>query len=188
MTAPAAFRSRATALASNLDRAGDSLGLIARFLFVAILFGYFWASGLTKLGDGAFGLFMPSLNAYAQIFPKAMEATGYDVSQLSAWHTIVVLVGTWSEFLLPILIAIGLATRLAALGMIGFVVVQSVTDLIGHGLLSEPEAVGTWFDRVPDAVIMDQRALWVFLLLVLVLKGGGPLSLDRLILRRMGGS
>ncbi|WP_345741650.1 DoxX family protein [Roseovarius nanhaiticus] len=158
------------------------------FSFAAVLFGYFWASGLTKLGDGALGLFKPALGAYAQIFPKAMEAAGYDVSQLTFLHTAVVLAGTWAEFILPTLIVIGLATRLAALGMIGFIIVQSLTDLIGHGLWAEPDAVGRWFDRVPDAIIMDQRALWVFLLLVMVLKGAGPLSLDRLAAHRITGA
>ena len=34
-----------------------------------------------------------------------------------------------------------------------------------------------------DAVILDQRALWFFLLITLVIKGAGPLSLDRLLTR-----
>ena len=42
--------------------------LLARFLFAAVLFMYFWNSGLTKLGDGLFGIFQPSVGAYAQIF------------------------------------------------------------------------------------------------------------------------
>ena len=60
--------------------------------------------------------------------------------------------------------------------MIGFVLVQSLTDIFGHGA-----AAGAWFDRASDAVILDQRAFWVFLLAVLVLKGAGPLSADRLL-------
>ena len=75
-----------------------------------------------------------------------------------------------------VLIVLGLFTRLAALGMIGFVTVQSLTDVYGHGQTGE---IGAWFDRLPDAIILDQRALWVFLLLVLVIKGAGPLSFDR---------
>ena len=113
-----------------------------------------------------------------------MEAAGYDVSQLGFFHWAVVLAGTWAEFLLPLLIVLGLFTRLAALGMIGFVVMQSLTDLYGHGAISEPATLGAWFDKAPDAVILDQRALWVFLLLVLVVKGAGALSLDALLSRR----
>ena len=65
--------------------------------------------------------------------------------------------------------------------MIGFVILQSLTDLYGHGAIEEPTTVGAWFDKVPDSIIMDQRALWVFLLLVIVFKGAGPLSVDRVV-------
>lgn len=161
--------------------------LLARFLFAAVLLMYFWNSALTKLGDGVFGFLNPSTGAYAQIFPKQMEAVTYDVSQLSFFHTLVVVAGTWAEFILPLLIVIGLATRLAALGMIGFVTVQSLTDLYGHGGISHPETLGAWFDRVPDAAILDQRAFWVFLLVVLVIRGAGVLSLDWILSREVLG-
>ena len=65
--------------------------------------------------------------------------------------------------------------------MIGFVVVQSLTDLQGHGV--DEKTWGAWFDRFPDAVVMDQRALWILLLLVLVVKGAGPVSFDRALKR-----
>ena len=61
----------------------------------------------------------------------------------------------------------------------GFVVVQSLTDIYGHG--ADEKTIGAWFDRLSDGHIMDQRAFWMFLLLVLVVKGGGSLSLDRVI-------
>ncbi|TNF18170.1 MAG: DoxX family protein [Rhodobacteraceae bacterium] len=161
--------------------------LLARFVFAAVLLVYFWHSALTKLGDGILGFLKPSTGAYAQIFPKAMEAVSYDVSQLSVFHWLVVVAGTWAEFLLPLLIVIGLATRLAALGMIGFVVVQSLTDLYGHGGIAHPETLGAWFDRVPDAAILDQRAFWIFLLAVPVIRGAGVLSLDRILSRAVLG-
>jgi putative oxidoreductase len=167
------YRNTAMGLARLSD---EALPLIARFLFAAVLFGYFWASGLTKLGDG---LFSPSTGAYAQIYPRVFEAAGYDESAMSGFQTLVVLAGTFAEFALPILIVIGLFTRLAALGMVGFVVVQSLTDIFGHK--AGPETVGGWFDRISDAAIMDQRALWVLLLLVLIGKGAGFLSADRLL-------
>ncbi|QYX55767.1 DoxX family membrane protein [Roseovarius sp. SCSIO 43702] len=172
------------ALARHLQRADWLLPTLARFLFAAIFLRYFWTSAATKLGDGALGLVSPSTGAYAQIFPRQMEAAGFDTSQLSTFHTLVVLAGTWAEFLLPALIVLGLLTRLSALGMIGFVTVQTLTDLWGHGAIHEPATRGAWFDRFPDAVIMDQRALWLFLLAVLVIKGAGPLSLDALFMRR----
>ena len=169
---------------NRVERADWVLPTLARFLFAAILLTYYWVSGLTKLGEGILGPFRPAVGAYAQIFPRAMEAVTYDVSQLSLFHHIVVLLGTWAEFLLPLLIIAGLMTRLAAVGMIVFVTVQSVTDLYGHGAIAEAGTLGAWFDKVPDAAILDQRALWIFLLLVLVVKGAGPLSVDRALAAR----
>lgn len=154
---------------------------LARFLFAAVLLFYYWNSALTKLGEGFLGFLFPSDGAYIQIFPKAVEAAGYDFSQLGTLHWLVVVAGTWAEFLLPLAIVIGLFTRLAALGMIGFVVVQTLTDLYGHGGIQHEGTLGAWFDRLPDAIVLDQRAFWVFVLLYLVFRGAGPLSVDRLL-------
>ncbi|MEM7520512.1 MAG: DoxX family protein [Pseudomonadota bacterium] len=164
------------ALGARIERADWLLPTVARLLFAAVLLVYFLNSGLTKLGDGIAGLWTPSVGAYAQIFPKVLEAAGYDTDAMGLYHKAVVLAGTWSEFLLPAMIVLGILTRLAAVGMIGFVVVQSLTDIYGHGAT---DAIGAWFDRFPDAVIFDQRALWIMLFLVLVFKGAGPLSFDR---------
>ncbi len=173
-----------SALFGALDRAGSwLLPLLARFVFAATLLGYYWASAMTKLGDGVLGLFRPSVGAYAQIFPRQLEAVGYDASQLSVLHGLVVLAGTWAEFLLPALIVLGLLTRLAALGMIGFVALQSLTDVYGHGQ-TDAATLGAWFDRMPDGVILDQRLFWVFTLSYLVIKGAGALSVDALLRRR----
>lgn len=166
---------------SRIERADWLLPTLARFLFAAILMLYFWVSGLTKLGDGIFGVFWPSTGAYGQIFPHALEAVSYDSDALSFYHWAVVVAGTVAEFLLPTLIVIGLFTRLAALAMIAFIAVQSLTDLFGHGSLNDTKVFGAWFDRTPDSIIMDQRALWVFLLLVVVFKGAGKLSIDGLV-------
>ncbi|WP_417722261.1 DoxX family protein [Salipiger sp.] len=164
--------------------APEGLPLLARVTFAATLLGYFWASAATKLGDGVFGILSPSTGAYAQIFPRQFEATGYDSSQLGVFHWLVTVAGTWAEFLLPLLIVAGLFTRLASLAMIGFVAVQTLTDLYGHGALGQPETLGAWFDRVPDAPILDQRLLWLALLVPLVMLGAGALSLDRVLARR----
>lgn len=167
-----------------VEKAGNwLLPLAARFVFAATLLMYYWNSGLTKLGDGIFGIITPSIGAYSQIFPKQLEAVGYDTSQLGAFQWLVVVAGTWAEFILPLLLVIGLATRLASLGMIGFVVMQSLTDVYGHGV-SDLKTLGAWFDRFPDGVILDQRLFWVFLLSVLVVKGAGAISVDALLRRR----
>ena len=170
MTALLSLYAKAAGLA---DRQADwLLPSAARLVFAAVLFAYFWASAGTKLD----GVFTPSLGSYAQIFPKAFEAAGYDVTQMGLWHRLVVLAGAWAEYALPVLIVLGLFTRLAALGMAGFVVVQSLTDIFGHGA-----GAGAWFDAASDALILDQRAFWMLLFLVLILKGAGPLSVDRLL-------
>jgi putative oxidoreductase len=98
---------------------------------------------------------------------------------MSGFDTLVVLLGTYAEFILPAMIALGLFTRLASVGMIGFIGMMSVVDITGHN--ADATTVGAMFDRLPYGLIMDQRLLWVFLLLVLVIKGGGPISLDYIL-------
>lgn len=161
---------------------GPVMPFLARLLFLAVLAPFFWASGLTKLGDGITGFFNLSVGAYAQVLPKAMEAVGYDASQLSALQKAIVLAGTWGEFILPALVILGLFTRAASLGMIAFIIVMSVVDVTGHG--ADAATIGMWFDRIPDAKILDQRALWIFMMLYLVYRGAGALSLDAVLRRR----
>ena len=112
-----------------------------------------------------------------------MEAASYNLSALGPWHWAVVTAGTVAEFVLPLMIVIGLLTRVAALGMIGFIAVQSLTDLYGHGGIEHAETLGAWFDRHPDGLILDQRIFWIFTLLVLLVKGAGALSADQILFR-----
>ncbi len=156
---------------------GWFLGLAARFLFAAVLLVYYLNSASTKVGEGIAGFFSVGDNAYFQILPSVVEAYGYDASQVPFFpYDLIVIAGTYAEFILPILIVLGLFTRLAALGMIGFTLVQSYVDIAFHGV--DAKTIGAWFDRFSDAAIMDQRALWVFLLVTLVVKGAGAVSLD----------
>ena len=154
------------------------LSTTARISFTSVLLLFFWTSGKTKIGDS---IFSPSFGAYAQIFPKKFESLGYDESLMSSFDTLVVLLGTYAEFILPTLIALGLFTRLASVGMIGFIAMMSIVDITGHG--ADATTVGQMFDRLPYGLILDQRLLWVFVLLVLVVKGAGPISLDYILNR-----
>jgi putative oxidoreductase len=158
---------------------GWFLGLLARFAFAAVLLVYYLNSAATKVGDGVLGFFSVGANAWFQILPPVVEAYGYDPSQVPfvPWG-IVVYAGTYAEFILPVLIVLGLFTRLASLGMIGFILVQSYVDIAFHGV--DDKTIGAWFDRFSDAAILDQRTLWIFLLLTLVVKGAGAISLDAL--------
>ena len=166
---------------NGLERtSGVLLPTLARFVFAAVLMIYFWKSAMTKLGDGIFGFLFPSDGAYVQILPKAVEAVTYDSSQLGLFHWAVAVAGMWAEFLLPLLLLIGLFSRLAALGMIGFVIVQSLTDVVGHGQ-NDPKTLGAWFDADPYSLIMDQRLFWITIFVIIVVKGAGPLSVDRVM-------
>lgn len=170
-------------LTGALDRLAPALlPLAARIVFAGVLLLYFWNSARTKLGEGVLGFLQPSDGAYGQIFPRAFDAVGFDSSQLGIFHWAVATAGLWAEFLLPLLIVLGLLTRLAALGMAGFIIIQSLTDVFGHGIGGDD--LGRWLDAASGALIADQRALWLLLLAILVLKGAGPVSLDRLLFQR----
>ena len=166
-------------LARLLD--GAVMPTLARLVFLAALTGFFWSSAATKLGDGIGGVFQPSAGAYVQVLPAQMEAAGYDESKLGLLADLVVLAGMWGEFVIPALIVLGLFTRAASLAMIGFILVMSFVDITGHG--ADAATIGMWFDNVPDAKILDQRLFWIFVLLVPLARGAGPLSLDALLRR-----
>ena len=144
---------------------------LARLVFVAVLLMYYWNSATLKI-DGS--IFTPSAGAFGQIFPKAAEAAVYDVSQMNILQRLVIFLGTVAEFVLPLLLLIGLLTRLSGLAMIGFVMVQTLVDVTGHGV-----KLGVLFDNTQT--LIDERTLWVFLFAIIALKGAGPLSLDRLL-------
>lgn len=161
---------------------GWFLGLAARFVFAAVLYFYYLNSALTKVGEGVLGFFQITDGAYFQIAGKAVEAAGYDPAAVSffPWG-LLVFFGTYAEFVLPILIVVGLFSRVAAVSMIGFVVVQSLTDVYAHEIGAE--STGALFDRFSGSLIMDQRLLWIFVLTVIVIKGAGKISLDHLFFR-----
>jgi len=161
---------------------GWFMGLFARFAFAGVLLVYFWNAALTKLGSGLFGIVQLSPGAYMQIMPGAMEAAGYDPSALAIHHHLIVYAGTYAEFILPGLVVLGLFTRLASIGMIVFVAVQSYVDIAFHG--ADEKTIGALFDRFPDSAIVDQRTLWLVPLVYLVVKGAGAISLDHLLSRR----
>ena len=162
--------------------AGWFNGFAARFAFASLLLFYYLNSGWNKLGDGLFGFLNPSVGAYASVLPPVFESYGADVDAIPFYWDFVVILGTLSEIALPLLIVFGLFSRIAALGMIFFIFVQSYVDVAFHGLGGK--FVGAMFDRLPDAIIFDQRMMWVFALLMIVANGPGKLSLDHLLARR----
>lgn len=167
-------------LFAAVERHADPLiPLFTRLVFAATLMGYYWASAGTKVWDrkgeeGLFDIFTLESGVYAQMFPKAFEAANYNTANLGFGYDLVAYAGTLAEWVLPLLIVLGLFTRLAALGMIGFVTVQTLVDVTGHGA-----DLGAAFDARYG--LIDERMLWVFCLLILVIRGAGALSLDRVL-------
>lgn len=159
-------------IADRLDTISPALvPTLARLAFALTLLVYYWNSASLK-HDGS--ILSASAGAFGQIFPRAAEAALHDVGQLNILQRLVILAGTVAEYLLPALILAGLLTRIAALGMVGFVLVQTLVDVTGHGV-----PLGAWLDH--DFGLLDQRTLWVFLLLLLVVRGAGPVSADAVL-------
>ena len=168
-----------------LARQADSwlLGLLARLAFAAVLFLYFWNSAMTKIGEGLFGIFSIQDSAYYQILGEAgMTAYEFDTANIPWFVDLIVMTGTWAEIVLPPMIILGLFTRIAAIGMSVFVLVQSWVDINIHKV--DAGTIGALFDRDSASVIMDQRALWLFVFVALILKGAGSISLDKLLANR----
>ncbi|MCV6546015.1 MAG: DoxX family protein [Cohaesibacter sp.] len=156
---------------------GWFLGLVARLVFGSVLFFLFFNAGLGKLGEGFFGLFSPSAGAYAQVVPHIAEAVVYDTSKIAFFPwTIIVIAGTIAEIVLPITILTGLFTRVSSLAFIGVIAVMTFVDITLHGVGAE--TIGAFFDQQHNAEISDQRLLWIFPLLYLIIKGPGKISLD----------
>ncbi|MEX0350221.1 MAG: DoxX family protein [Paracoccaceae bacterium] len=156
----------------RLDRPSEVvIPTLARLVFIAIFAYYYWNSAMLKI-DGS--IFSPSAGAFGQMFPKAAEAVLYDITKITFFQRIVMFFGTVAEFVLPALLIVGLLTRVAALGMIGFTWVQTLVDVFGHNI-----PFGGLFDNA--ITLADQRVMWTFLFLVIAIKGAGPLSIDRLL-------
>ena len=178
----AAIKHLHDAFFATLDRltSGWLTGLLARLTFLAVLFFYYVNSVQTKIGEGIMGIFQIQDSAYFQILgEEGMLAYDFDTANIPWFIDLVVALGTYMEFLLPVAIVLGLFTRIAAIGMAVFVLIQSYVDIAVHKV--DAGTIGALFDRHSDSLVMDQRALWLFLLAVLILKGAGSLSLDRLL-------
>ena len=145
---------RATAL---LARFPPSLAALALRLAVA---GPFWRSGLTKwegfgrLSDSAVYLFTEEFRLH---LPG--REIPFPYPEITAF-----LAGS-GEVILPLLLVIGLGTRLAALGLLGMTLIVQLT--------------------VPDGW-RDYHLPWAAMLMALLVIGPGRLSLDWLFTQRNG--
>jgi putative oxidoreductase len=146
-----------TALISVIDRVTGWLQAGANVLDLAIrlyVANVFFKSGLLKIGnwDGTLYLFE---NEYRVPFLPAEAA---------AW------LGTFAELFFPPLLALGLATRFAALSLSGFNVMAVIS--FWHVLSTNQAALMSHF-------------YWGLLLAVTLCHGPGKLSLDYWIWRRI---
>jgi len=160
---------------------GWFLGLAARLVFGSVLLIYFLNSAQLKVGSGFPDMLIPTANGYVQILSEEVFTNyGFDISSVPFFpDTLIVYAGTYGEFILPVLVLIGLFTRLASLGMIVFIAVMTYVDIALHNI--DAATIGQFFDRIQDAAIADQRLLWIFPLVYLVLKGPGLISVDGLV-------
>ena len=159
MNAPApCLVKRAIALFENIPY--SLIAFIARFSIAAV----FWKSGQTKvegfaidLVSGTFQLGEPTLAAST----LPLFRSEYHVPLISP--EVAAHMAAFAEHFFPVLILAGFATRFSALALIGMTLVIQ--------LFVYPDAYPT-------------HGTWLALLLLLVAKGPGCLSIDHLIARR----
>jgi len=116
----------------------------------------FFRSGLIKLSDWGATLALFHDEYHVPLLPPALAAV----------------VGAFGELAFPVLVTLGLLGRFGAAGLF---VVNAMA------VISYPQLFG--FD-CPAAI--DAHFYWGSILIALTLFGPGPISLDALILRRLG--
>lgn len=139
---------QAVAVVSNCRLWNLSL-LFMRF----VLAGVFWRSGRTKVDEGSW--FSVSDSTY---FLFKEEYAGVPLPSDTA-----AILATASEHIFPILLVLGLFTRLSALALLGMTMVIQI--------FVYPDA---WW---------QVHSLWVAMALILVSRGGGSIALDAPLLR-----
>jgi len=136
----------AAALSARLP---ESLALL--FLRI-VLAGIFWRSGQTKIADGHWFAISDSTYFLFETEYSGVPLLSPDLAAIMAAS---------AEHILPVLLVLGLFTRLAALGLLGMTMVIQI--------FVYPDA---WW---------SEHALWVAMQLVLLVRGAGLFSLDRLL-------
>ena len=133
---------------------------IALLVTRVALAGIFWRSARTKVEEGS--LLTIKDTTFFQFSDAPFNQVPVLNGELGAYVT------TYMEHFLPILLLFGLATRLGALGILGMTLVIQIFVF--------PEMAVWWQTHI----------LWVAMALVLIVRGGGLFSLDRLIGGKMG--
>ncbi|MEY4056139.1 MAG: hypothetical protein RL519_1474 [Pseudomonadota bacterium] len=123
-------------------------------LFVrVVLAGIFWRSGQTKVVEGS----------WFTLNDTTVELFRTEYAGVPLPPELAAPMANAAEHILPALLVAGLFTRFSALGLIGMTLVIQI--------FVYPDA---WW---------AEHSLWIGLALILVLRGGGLLSLDTLLVR-----
>lgn len=130
-----------------LTRTGGPLLDLAIRLTMAPIF---FRSGVQKLSDWPATLFLFETEYQVPVLPPGLAAG----------------VATATELTMPVLLVLGLATRLAAVPLLAMAMVIQFVVGAGNPAFDHP-----------------QHILWMVLLASLIVRGGGALSLDHLIAR-----
>jgi len=149
------------ALTQSYDRAvaivsGKLPESLVLLLVRIALAGIFWRSGRTKVEEGS--LLSVSDSTLTLFSEDPFNKVPLLPSDFAAYLT------TYAEHALPILLVFGLFTRLSALALLGMTMVIQIFVF--------PDA---WW---------PVHSLWVALALVLIVRGGGGLSVDALLTGR----
>jgi putative oxidoreductase len=127
-------------------------------LFVRIAFGgIFWRSGQTKVEEGT----------WFTLTDSTRELFRTEYAGVPLPPDLAAPLANAAEHLFPILLLLGLGTRLSALGLLGMTLTIQ--------LFVYPDA---WW---------PEHSLWTALALVLILRGGGLFSLDALLVKMRHG-
>lgn len=151
-----------TALAPLLQRYDDVTARLSGaipasllLLFVrVVLGGVFWRSGQTKVVEGT----------WFTLSDSTLELFRTEYAGVPLPAELAAPMANAAEHILPAMLLVGLFTRFSALGLIGMTLVIQI--------FVYPDA---WW---------PEHSLWTALALILVLHGGGMISLDALLVRK----
>lgn len=131
-----------------------SEGVALLFVRVALA-GVFWRSGRSKVVEGT----------WLTVSEPTYYLFEYEYARVPLPPTLAAQMATMAETLFPILLVLGLATRLSAAALLGMTLVVQIFVF--------PEA---WW---------SVHILWVAMALVLIARGSGPFALDAALALRL---
>ncbi len=134
-------------------------GIALLFTRIALA-GIFWRSARTKVEEGSW--LSINENTFFQFSDAPFNNVPILNGDLGAYVT------TYSEHLFPILLILGLATRFGALALMGMTLVIQ--------LFVFPTSAHWW----------NTHIIWVAMAMILIVRGGGMFSLDRLMGHKLG--